>query len=68
MQGSPEARMSHFDQNRGDPLSELSDKRSGQPFRSIGALALVGVIITIIMIVVIFIVILNVTNQHTSLD
>ena len=64
MQGSPEARMSHFDQNGGDPLSGLSDKRSGQPLPSIQALAEVGVIITIIMIVVILIV----TNQHTSLD
>ena len=49
MQGSPETRMSHFDQNGGDPLSGLSDKRSGQPLRSIQALAEVGVIITIII-------------------
>ena len=50
MQGSPEARMSHFDQNGGDPQSGLSDKSSGQPLRSIQAFAEVGVIIIILLL------------------
>ena len=69
MQGSPEARMSHFDQNGDDPQSGLSDKSSGQPLRSIQAFAEVGVIIIILLLYIIIIVVFSIViNQHTSLD
>ena len=69
MQGSPEARMSHFDQNGDDPQSGLRDKSSGQPLCSIQAFAEVGVIIIILLLYIIIIVAFSIViNQHTSLD